>query len=277
VSEVHSEGALVAGAVRFLQQRLPLARLAKVKLGIVLGSGLKDFAAQLQDPVAVACKDVPNWIAPRIEGHGGSLVLGDIGNVTVLCLTGRIHGYEGYAPNEVVRNVRTCRLLGVQTFLLTNAAGGIGDELSAGDLMAITDHLNLTGASPLIGPHDPDFGPRFPDQTNTWDKELRQLLLLCGSGIMQGVYAGLLGPSYETPAEVGMLKKLGAHAVGMSTVHEAIALHAMGARLCGLSLISNLAAGIADTPLCHDEVIDAGKQAAAQLTAIVTAFCARLA
>jgi purine-nucleoside phosphorylase len=154
---------------------------------------------------------------------------------------------------------------------------GIGEDLSAGDLMAITDHINLTGCSPLIGPHDASFGPRFPDQSKVWDPQLRQTLLACGSGLQQGVYAGLLGPTYETPAEVRMLKTLGADAVGMSTVHEAIALNAMGARLCGLSLISNLAAGISEQPLSHQEVMEEGRKAAVALTLLVSEFCRRLA
>jgi purine-nucleoside phosphorylase len=177
---------------------------------------------------------------------------------------------------EIVRAVRTLRMLGAPTFLLTNAAGGIGDDLSPGDLMVITDHLNLTGCSPLVGPHEPAFGPRFPDQTNVWTPRLRALLGACGSGLRSGVYAGLLGPSYETPAEIRMLRTLGADAVGMSTVHEAIALHAMGAEVVGLSLVSNLAAGISATPLAHDEVVAAGNQAAAALSALVTEFCRRL-
>ncbi len=277
MSANNPEAVKVTEAASWLQQRLPKDRIAKIKLAIVLGSGLKDFASQLTNALAVPFAEVPHWIAPRVEGHGGALVIGEVGGVTVACLSGRIHLYEGHSPSEAVRAVRTVRLLGVPSFLITNAAGGVGDDLSAGDLMAITDHINLTGSSPLVGPHDPLFGPRFPDQTKAWDPELRRLLVACGSGIMQGVYAGLLGPTYETPAEVAMLKTLGAHAVGMSTVHEAIALRAMGARLCGLSLISNLAAGIADTPLSHDEVMAAGRQAAAQLTALVAAFCARLA
>jgi purine-nucleoside phosphorylase len=191
-------------------------------------------------------------------------------------LTGRCHLYEGWRPADVVRAVRTLRHLGVPNFLLTNAAGGIGDDMAAGDLMLLSDHLNLTGCSPLIGPHEPAFGPRFPDQTHVYSPRLRDLLQHCGVRLRPGVYAGLLGPSYETPAEVRMLKALGADAVGMSTVHEAIALNAMGAEVAGLSLVTNLAAGIADAPLSHDEVVAAGAHAAAMLTGLVTEFCRRL-
>ena len=270
------EGARVGAAAAFLVQRLGAARLAEVRLVLVLGSGLRRFAAGLGEPVRVPFAEVPHWPAPLVEGHGAELVVGRIGGVQVACLTGRVHLYEGHAPAEVVRAVRTLRLCGAGRFLLTNAAGGIDEDLSPGDLMTITDHLNLTGSSPLVGPHEPRFGPRFPDQTHVWDQELRALLRQCGSGLREGVYAGLLGPSYETPAEIRMLRALGADAVGMSTVHEAIALSTMGAKVAGLSLISNLAAGIADSPLSHAEVGAAGERAAAALTEVVGRFSARL-
>lgn len=271
-----NERDVVAAAAAFLRQRLGADRCAALRLGLVLGSGLKDFASQVQQPIEVPFAEVPGWPVPHVEGHGSALVVGEVGGTPVACLSGRVHLYEGWQPCEVVRAVRTLRTLGVPSFLLTNAAGGIGDDLSAGDLMAIRDHVNLTGGSPLIGPHEPAFGPRFPDQTNVWSPRLRALLASCGARLRPGVYAGLLGPTYETPAEVRMLKALGADAVGMSTVHEAIALNAMGAELVGLSLVTNLAAGISPTPLAHDEVVAAGKQAAAALTALVTTFCRKL-
>ena len=157
------------------------------------------------------------------------------------------------------------------------AAGGIDAGLAAGDLMVITDHLNLTGRSPLVGPHEPELGPRFPDMSAVYSPLLGRLLRSCDEGLAAGVYAGLLGPSYETPAEIRMLRALGADAVGMSTVHEAIALRSMGAEVCGMSLISNLAAGISDRPLSHDEVIDAGRAAAARMVGVVETFCRGLA
>lgn len=271
------EPELVAGAAAFLQQRLGTGAVAALRAVLVLGSGLKNFANELRQAVSVPFAEIPGWPVPRVEGHGGSLVVGAVAGTPVACLTGRVHLYEGWQPNEVVRAVRTLRWLGAPVFLLTNAAGGIADELSAGDLMLLTDHLNLTGRSPLQGPHEPRFGARFPDQSHVYSKRLRRLLQQSAPGLRQGVYAGLLGPSYETPAEVRMLQRLGADAVGMSTVHEAIALNAMGAEIAGLSLITNLAAGIGDTPLSHDEVMAAGSAAAASLTALVTEFCRRLA
>jgi purine-nucleoside phosphorylase len=273
--ESGGELARVDSAAAFLRERLGSAATS-ARLGIVLGSGLKSFAARLEDPSEVPFGDVPGWPAPRVEGHGGSLVAGRVGGTAVACLTGRVHLYEGWSPADVVRAVRTLRRLGVADFLLTNAAGGIADDLSAGDLLLITDHLNLTGSSPLVGVHEPAFGPRFPDQSHVWSPRLRALLERCGARLRPGVYAGLLGPTYETPAEVCMLQTLGADAVGMSTVHEAIALNAMGAGVAGVSLITNLAAGIAERPLSHDEVVAAGAAAAATLESLVTEFCGRL-
>ncbi len=274
-----AEGVRVGEAVAFLRRELG-PRAGRLRLGLVLGSGLKDFAAELRDAQEIPFVHVPHWPAPRVAGHGASLCVGEIhgesGAVTVACLTGRVHLYEGWSPHEAVRAVRTLRLLGIERFLLTNAAGGIGEGFAAGDLMVLTDHLNLTGTSPLLGPEDPVLGPRFPDQSAVYDPALRAALLALRPGLRQGVYAGLLGPSYETPAEVAMLRTLGAAAVGMSTVHEAMALNAMGARVAGLSLISNLAAGLGGERLSHDEVIEAGRQAQAGLTALVQAFCARM-
>lgn len=272
-----SEITHVAAAAAFLRQKLGAPAISALRLAIVLGSGLKEFSRELREPVEVPFGEVPGWPVPKVEGHGGSLVVGTVAGTPIACLTGRVHLYEGWRPVEVVRVVRTLRHLGVPSFLLTNAAGGIGDDMAAGDLMVLTDHLNLTGMSPLIGPHEPAFGPRFPDQTRVYAPRLRKLLQQCGARLRPGIYAGLLGPSYETPAEVRMLKTLGADAVGMSTVHEAIALNAMGAEVAGLSLVTNLAAGIGDAPLSHDEVVAAGKQAQAALTALVTGFCRRLA
>lgn len=276
MSGAENERVLVDRAAAFLRERLGGERAGALRLGLVLGSGLKDFAGTVAQPIEVPFADVPGWPRPRVEGHGGALVVGTVAGTPVACLTGRVHLYEGWQPAEVVRAVRTLRRLGVPDFLLTNAAGGIADDLSAGDLMVLSDHLNLTGASPLVGLHEPAFGPRFPDQSHVYSPKLRTMLQHCGVRLRPGVYAGLLGPSYETPAEVRMLQALGADAVGMSTVHEAMALNAMGAGVAGLSLVSNLAAGIADRVLSHDEVVAAGAQAAATLTALVTEFCRRL-
>lgn len=249
----------------------------RARLVLVLGSGLRSFVARVEDAAEVAFANVPHWPVPEVAGHGGSLVVGTVAGLRVACLTGRVHAYEGWSASEVVRAVRGLRRVGVPSFLLTNAAGGIAEGLRAGDLMRIVDHLNLTGLSPLVGPHDAGLGPRFPDQSAVWDPDLGGRLEAAGGGLVRGVYAGLLGPGYETPAEVRMLRTLGAGAVGMSTVLEAIALNAMGARLAGISLISNLAAGMAERPLGHDEVIAAGVAAEQRICALLTSFCASLA
>jgi purine-nucleoside phosphorylase len=240
---------------------------------LVLGSGFKGFAAEIQDAVAVPFADVPNWPTPAVEGQGGSVVFGKVGGVSVACLTGRVHLYEGWEPDEVVRPVRTLRRFGASTFLLTNAAGGIAQGLRPGDLMVIADHVNLMGTSPLVGEHEPELGPRFPDQSRVWDEALGAVLRAADPAAASGVYGGLLGPSYETPAEVRMLAAMGVDAVGMSTVPEAIALNAMAARIAGLSLISNLAAGISAGPLSHAEVLAAGRAAQARVTKLLVAFC----
>ncbi len=264
-------------------QRLDLARqslagvdVSDVGLALVLGSGLKEFAASLTDAQEIPFHDVANWPVPRVEDHGGSLILGHVGGLRVACLTGRVHLYEGWHPSDVVRPVRTLRRLGIANFVLTNAAGGLVDSMQPGDLMVLTDHLNLTGSSPLIGPHEECFGPLFPDQSAIYDADLRERLIACRPELRRGIYAGLLGPSYETPAEVRMLRSFGADAVGMSTVHEAMALAAMSAKVAGISMISNLAAGMSDAPLDHDDVIAAGAATAATFTQLLRDFCQSL-
>jgi purine-nucleoside phosphorylase len=194
-------------------------------------------------------------------------------------MQGRVHLYEGYPVDKVVQGVRTMARMGVRCVLLTNAAGGLEPSWKAGDLMVVTDHLNLTGTSPLLGPNDDALGPRFPDMTAAYDPELRAALLVvardAGIALREGVYAGLLGPSYETPAEVRMVKSLGAHAVGMSTVHETLALRHMGVRVGALSCITNLAAGISPHPLSHDEVEATARARRADLVTLLSGWIAR--
>jgi purine-nucleoside phosphorylase len=266
-----SEASLLDEAILYFESQ----GVPKPERALVLGSGFLGFAAEIQDARAIALSEVPNWPVPAVEGQGGSVIFGSVGGVTVACLTGRAHLYEGWDADEVVRPVRTLARMGVTTFLLTNAAGGIAEQLRPGDLVVLEDHLNLTATSPLVGEHEPELGPRFPDQTRVWDPALRAVLHAADPEAKRGVYAGLLGPSYETPAEVRMLRRLGADVVGMSTVLEAIALHAMGARVAGVSLVSNLAAGMADTgtSTSHDEVLAAGRAAQARLTKLLVAFC----
>lgn len=264
-----SEISLLDEAILFFEGR----GVPKPQRVLVLGSGFKGFAAEIQDAWPIPFVDVPNWPTPGVEGHGGSVIFGTVGGVKVACLTGRAHLYEGWEPDEVVRPVRTLCRFGASAFLLTNAAGGIAAALRPGDVMVIEDHINLMGSSPLVGDHEPELGPRFPDQSTVWHQNLRAKLHAADPLLARGVYAGVLGPGYETPAEIRMLRHIGADAVGMSTVPEAIALNGMGAPVVGLSLISNLAAGIGDAPLRHDEVLAAGQAAQARLTKLLVAFC----
>jgi purine-nucleoside phosphorylase len=227
-------------------------------VGVVLGSGLGAFADRLEGLTKIPYRDLPHMPASAVQGHAGNLCFGRVEGVPVVCMQGRVHLYEGHAVGKVVQGVRTMARMGVRCVLLTNAAGGLESTWSPGDLMVVTDHLNLTGTSPLIGQNDDALGPRFPDMSRAYDEGLRHALervaKRAGIELRQGVYAGLLGPSYETPAEVRMVRVLGAHAVGMSTVHEVIALRHMGVRVGALSCITNLAAGIAPGLLDHSEV-----------------------
>jgi len=226
-------------------------------VAIVLGSGLSGYAATLPDSIGIPYPDLPGFPVPKVEGHAGTLFSADLG-APVMVLAGRVHTYEGWDLDQVVFAVRTAVMSGCGTIVLTNAAGGAGDGLEPGDLVLIRDHLNLTARNPLTGANDDRLGPRFPDMSAVYPQELRDLARSVGDevgvGLKEGVYAWFLGPSYETPAEVQMAKRMGADLVGMSTVPEAIAARHMGARVLGISLVTNLAAGISPVPLSHEEV-----------------------
>jgi purine-nucleoside phosphorylase len=227
------------------------------RLGVVLGSGLGGFVEILADLVRVPYREIPGMPTPAVAGHDGSLCFGRVANVPIVCLQGRVHLYEGHLPSRVVFGVRLVAALGCQGVVLTNAAGGVAESLVPGDLMLITDHLNCMGVNPLVGPDDSS-GPRFPDLTFAYDREFaaaaRNAARGTGTELNEGVYAGMLGPSYETPAEIRMLALLGASAVGMSTVPEVIALRHAGVRVGAVSCITNYAAGRTATPLRHEEV-----------------------
>jgi purine-nucleoside phosphorylase len=248
------------------------------KVGVVLGSGLGAFVDALEGGVRIPYRELPHMPASMVAGHAGSLCFGSIAGVSVVCMQGRLHLYEGYPIDRIVHGVRTMARLGAERVLLTNAAGALDAAWAAGDLMVIGDHLNLTGVSPLVGPNDEALGTRFPDMTHAYDPELRAMLHAAGhqAGVVlrDGVYAGVLGPQYETPAEVRMLRLLGAHAVGMSTVHEVIALRHMGVRVAALSCITNLAAGIAGRPLDHAEVETAAASRQVALSAVLRGWIA---
>lgn len=260
---------LLAAAVRARSPLVP-------RIGIVLGSGLGPLGERIEDAVAIPYADLPGWPAPTAQGHAGRLLLGRLDGVPVACLQGRFHAYEGHDVLTVIEPALLLGRLGAPDLLLTNAAGGVDPSFTAGTLMLITDHLNLTGRSPLLGPNDDAVGPRFLDLSAAWDRELAERLRVAarsvGVPLAEGVYAGLLGPTYETPAEIRMLRTLGAHAVGMSTVPEAIAARWAGMRVCGISLVTNPGAGISPTPLSHAEVIAAADAAGPRLEAVVRAF-----
>jgi purine-nucleoside phosphorylase len=245
-------------------------------VGVVLGSGLGAWAETLEERVSIPYALIPSMPRSTVEGHKGNLVLGLSDGVPVACLQGRAHLYEGNTPQQSVFGVRLLARLGCKAALLTNAAGGIRLGFQQGDLMLIRDHLNLTGQNPLVGPNDDALGPRFPDMTNAYDDDLAKLARHAaektGVTLSDGVYAGLLGPSYETPAEIRMLRTLGADAVGMSTVHEVIALRHMGVKCGAISVITNLAAGLSPTPLSHKEVEETAQQVQKRLRTLLSAW-----
>lgn len=247
-------------AVEFIRSRSPLAPRA----GVVLGSGLGEFAGRLEGAVAVPYGEIPHFRKVSVAGHAGRLVLGTVGGAPVAVLQGRYHYYEGHAIEDVVFPVRVLGKLGIGGLLLTNAAGGIGRELRPGDLMVIRDHINLMGINPLRGGNDERLGPRFPDMSAVYDPAFQEAIASAQAAIglrpKKGVYLALSGPSYETPAEIRMLAALGADAVGMSTVPEAICARHLGLRVAGISCITNLAAGISERPLSHHEVSETAER-----------------
>lgn len=250
------------------------------RVGIVLGSGLGGLADDLEDAVAIPFADLPGWPEATAPGHIGRLLLGRLAGVPVVLLQGRFHLYEGNDPGLVVQPVLLFRRLGAEIVVLTNAAGGVDPTFGAGTLMVIADHLNLTGRTPLLGPNADGIGARFTDLTEAWSPRLRAALKVAGAAegvdLAEGVYAGLLGPQYETPAEVRMLRGLGADAVGMSTVLECIAARWAGLEVCGVTLITNAGAGYSGEPLTHEEVLAAGAEAGPRLTRVIRRFVSEL-
>lgn len=245
-------------------------------IGVVLGSGLGAWADDLGALSKIPYAQIPHMPRSTVVGHAGNLCFGRAGDVPIACLQGRVHLYEGHDPDRVVFGVRLLARLGCKAVLLTNAAGGLDPAHAPGDLMLILDHLNLMGKNPLSGPNQDALGPRFPDMTEAYDRGLRNAALGAaldvGLHLHQGVYAGLLGPTYETPAEIRMLRVLGANAVGMSTVPEVIALRHMGVRTAAISCITNLAAGISPTKLDHSEVEATANRTRGRFTALLSAW-----
>lgn len=247
-------------AVAFIKKNGPLVP----RVGVVLGSGLGEFADQVAEKSVVEYADIPHFKKVSVAGHAGRLVLGKVGALPVAVLQGRFHYYEGHDIQDVVFPVRVLAKLGIRSLLLTNAAGGINRELRPGDLMVIRDHINLLGSNPLRGANDERLGPRFPDMSAVYDQKFQEAIAAAeekiGLAAKKGVYLALSGPSYETPAEIRMLATLGADAVGMSTVPEAVCARHMGLRVAGISCITNLAAGISPKALSHQEVTETAER-----------------
>ena len=245
-------------------------------VGIVLGSGLGGLADGVEDAITIPFAELPGWPAATAPGHAGRLLLGSLGGTPVVMLQGRFHLYEGNHPGLVIEPVLLFHRLGASVVVLTNAAGGLDPSFRPGTLMVMTDHINLTGLNPLIGQNADALGPRFPDLTDAWSPRLNERLHAAGKAegvpLEDGVYIGLTGPNYETPAEVRMLAGLGGHAVGMSTVLECIAARWVGLEVCGVSLVTNAGAGYSGVPLSHQEVLDAGAEAGPRLARGIRRF-----
>jgi purine-nucleoside phosphorylase len=258
--------------------------LAKTKLrpriGLVLGSGLGDFANEMAEAARIEYQKIPHFPRSTAIGHAGRMVIGKVGNVPVATMQGRVHFYEGYSPQEVIFPMRVMARMGIRAVVITNAAGGINRDFKQGCLVVLTDHINLQGMNPLIGPNDARFGVRFPDMTQVYWKSYQTVALEEGQRLAvemsQGVYAALTGPSYETPAEIRYLRSIGADLVGMSTVPEVIAAAHMGIRVLGISCVTNMAAGILDQPITSEEVLETGKRVKADFVALLRAVIPRM-
>ncbi len=263
-------------AVGFVREQVKV----EPRVGIVLGSGLGGLADELEDRVAIPYSEIPDWPVSTAIGHSGVLVLGSLDGVAVAVMRGRAHLYEGIGADRVAFGVRVLGQLGVRSLVVTNAAGGINPDFLPGQLVLISDHINLQGASPLVGQNDESLGPRFPDMSDAYDPEFRARALEAaaqlGIDLGEGVYAAWLGPAFETPAEIRMLRTLGADLVGMSTVPEVLAARHMGIRCLALSCVTNAAAGVLPEPIDHERVLEVGARAAGDLVALVREVLAAL-
>jgi len=268
----------VRGAAHAAREQLDIDT---AHVGVVLGSGLGGVADRLERARSAPYSALPGFPETTVAGHPGRLVAGEIGGKTALLLCGRVHGYEGYSPCEIGFGVRVVAALGARIIIVTNAAGGVDPTLAPGDIVAISDHINLTGVSPLSGPNDERLGPRFVDMTDAYDPKLRAIAAVAapaaiGRELREAIYAGMAGPAYETPAEVRLLRTLGAGLVGMSTVHEVIAARHAGVSVLGLSLVANPAAGVKPGPLRHEDVTRAANAGADAMGNLIAAIVAAL-
>jgi purine-nucleoside phosphorylase len=272
-----SEYARAERAAKFILSKTKL----RPKIALVLGSGLGGFADELTDATRIPYQKIPDFPRSTSIGHAGLLVIGKAEGIAVAAMQGRVHLYEGYSAREVGFAMRVFGRMGVRSAILTNAAGGINPEFKQGALVVMRDHINLQGANPLVGSNDERFGPRFPDMTQAYWRSYREIASAeakrLGIEAHEGVYAALLGPSYETPAEIRYLRSIGADLVGMSTVPEVIAARHMGIRVLGISCVTNMAAGILDRPLDHSEVLETGERVKGQFIALLRAVIPRIA
>ena len=267
---------MIREAKQFIEGRTGL----RPAIGVVLGSGLGAFADELTERVAIPYAEIPGWPASTAVGHAGRLILGKLGGLTVAALAGRAHLYEGNTPGQAVFGVRVLHALGASSMAFTNAAGGIDLELERGGLVLISDHINLQGSNPLVGPNDEELGPRFPDMSEAYSLQYRRIAKqvaeeLC-IPVSEGVYAAMLGPSYETPAEIRFLRIIGADVVGMSTVPEVIVANHMGMKVLGISCVTNMAAGILPQKINHEEVLETGAMVRDTLVRFLKALLPRL-
>ncbi len=267
----------IQSAVSVIRERCSI----QPKVGIILGSGLGAFADSLENKTVIPYSEIPNFPTSSVAGHAGRLIIGTLAGEPIVAMQGRVHMYEGYTPQEVAFPARVLCSLGINSLVVTNAAGGINGSFKAGDLMLIRDHVNLSGKNPLVGPNDDRLGPRFPDMSHAYDPELCDILRKTASKLntplQEGVYVWMSGPSYETPAEIRMLHNMDIDAVGMSTVPETIIANHMGVRVAGISCITNLAAGISKVPLSHAEVSETANRVKERFTTLLAHFLPAIA
>ena len=268
---------MIQEAKRYIEERTPL----RPSIGVVLGSGLGAFAGELTERTEIPYTEIPGWPASTAVGHAGKLTVGKLGSLGVAVMAGRAHLYEGYSPAQVTYGVRVLGAIGVRSMVFTNAAGGINLELERGGLVLISDHINLQGSNPLAGPNDDSLGPRFPDMSEAYSRDYREMAKLVAAELCipmpEGVYAAMLGPSYETPAEIRYLRAIGADVVGMSTVPEVIVANHMGMKVLGISCVTNMAAGIVPhQKINHEEVLETGVMVRDTLVRFLKALLPRL-
>lgn len=274
MTDQYAKATAAADSIRSLTSLTP-------SLGIILGSGLGNFASRVEDTTTIAYSDIPHFPQPTVEGHPGKLVIGHIAGIPVAVMQGRVHAYEGYSLSEVTFPTRVLSLLGAKSLIVTNAAGALNTAFQQGGLVAISDHINLTGSNAAVGPNEAKFGPRFFDMSGAYSPRLRALAHAEAARqnipLAEGVYLAVLGPSYETPAEIRAFQTLGADLVGMSTVHEVIVARHMGLEVLGLSVVTNMAAGVLNQAIDHEEVMKTGLRVEHRFTALLTALIPQIA